>query len=170
MGIIRYLFFRFQKGIYSPMQICQSSASASVFLGCHLNLNSGLFYLLFRPTHFHQANLEHFDQSLCDISFILIKQVCISARWIKLASFTHSTSTFSILSLFAAGAETIITSDQAVRGGKLIELKATVDAAVALCPDVKRVFVTHRTGNKVSQTDKDIPLEEVSCYTEWWFR
>ena len=61
-----------------------------------------------------------------------------------------------------AGAETIITSDQAVRGGKIIELKSTVDAAVTQCPDVKRVFVAQRTGSKVSKTDKDIPLEEVS--------
>ena len=61
-----------------------------------------------------------------------------------------------------AGAETIITSDQAVRGGKLIELKSTVDSAVSQCPDVKRVFVAQRTGSKVSKTDKDIPLEEVS--------
>ncbi len=49
-----------------------------------------------------------------------------------------------------AGAETVITADQAVRGGRLIELKKTVDQAVEKCPTVKRVFVYERTGAKVS--------------------
>ncbi|XP_071810457.1 acetyl-coenzyme A synthetase 2-like, mitochondrial [Asterias amurensis] len=59
-----------------------------------------------------------------------------------------------------AGAETIMTADQAVRGGKLIDLKKTVDDAVKQCPDVKRVFVATRTGNKVPMSKIDIPLEE----------
>jgi len=59
-----------------------------------------------------------------------------------------------------AGAETIITSDQAVRGGKVIELKRIVDAAVAECPGVKRVFVATRTGADVPRTALDIPMEK----------
>uniref|UniRef100_H2YFH8 acetate--CoA ligase n=1 Tax=Ciona savignyi TaxID=51511 RepID=H2YFH8_CIOSA len=35
--------------------------------------------------------------------------------------------------------ETVITTDQGVRGGKVIELKQTVDNAVEKCPSVKRV-------------------------------
>ena len=58
-----------------------------------------------------------------------------------------------------ANAETVITSDQAVRGGKVIELKKTVDSAVLKCPSVKRVFVGRRTGNSVPCTDKDIDLD-----------
>ena len=54
-----------------------------------------------------------------------------------------------------------MTADQAVRGGKLIDLKKTVDDAVKQCPDVKRVFVATRTGNKVPMSKIDIPLEEV---------
>ncbi|XP_043236127.1 acetyl-coenzyme A synthetase 2-like, mitochondrial isoform X2 [Amphibalanus amphitrite] len=59
-----------------------------------------------------------------------------------------------------AGAETIITSDQAVRGGKVIELKRIVDDAVRECPSVKRVFVATRTGAEVPRSGIDIPMEE----------
>uniref|UniRef100_UPI00398F6F3D acetyl-coenzyme A synthetase 2-like, mitochondrial n=1 Tax=Pristiophorus japonicus TaxID=55135 RepID=UPI00398F6F3D len=59
-----------------------------------------------------------------------------------------------------AHSETIITSNQAVRGGRVIELKKTVDQAVKLCPSVKRVFVAMRTENKVLMSNIDIPLEE----------
>uniref|UniRef100_H2YFH7 acetate--CoA ligase n=1 Tax=Ciona savignyi TaxID=51511 RepID=H2YFH7_CIOSA len=55
--------------------------------------------------------------------------------------------------------ETVITTDQGVRGGKVIELKQTVDNAVEKCPSVKRVFIAKRTGEKVSRTDKDIDLD-----------
>lgn len=59
-----------------------------------------------------------------------------------------------------AHAETVITADQAVRGGKVIELKKTVDRAVKKCPTVKRVFVATRTGQRVPVTKLDIGLEE----------
>ncbi|CAH1793084.1 unnamed protein product [Owenia fusiformis] len=59
-----------------------------------------------------------------------------------------------------AAAETVITADQGLRGGKIIELKKTVDEAVSRCDCVKRVFVTQRTGNDVSRTDLDFSLEE----------
>ncbi|XP_072168945.1 acetyl-coenzyme A synthetase 2-like, mitochondrial [Diadema setosum] len=59
-----------------------------------------------------------------------------------------------------AGAETILTTDQAIRGGKIINLKKTVDQAVAMCPKVKRVFVSKRTGNPVPMCERDIPMEE----------
>ncbi|KAI8484374.1 PREDICTED: acetyl-coenzyme A synthetase 2-like, mitochondrial isoform X2 [Branchiostoma belcheri] len=60
-----------------------------------------------------------------------------------------------------ANCETVITTDQAVRGGKVIELKKTVDAAVANCPMVKRVLVAQRTGQEVPMKHNlDFPLEE----------
>ena len=59
-----------------------------------------------------------------------------------------------------AGAETIITTDQAVRGGKVIELKNIVNAALVQCPSVKRVFLSHRLGKSYARTDKDIDLDE----------
>lgn len=62
---------------------------------------------------------------------------------------------------FAADADTVITADQGVRGGKIIPLKSVVDAAVAKCPGVKRVFVTKRTGNEVPMGTLDIPLDKV---------
>ncbi|KAK2141361.1 hypothetical protein LSH36_1111g01020 [Paralvinella palmiformis] len=60
-----------------------------------------------------------------------------------------------------AGAHTIVTTDQAVRGGKVIQLKKTVDEAVSKCPDiVKRVFVAKRTGAEVPMGEKDFCLEK----------
>ena len=66
-----------------------------------------------------------------------------------------------ICSYFVAQAETVITADQGVRGGKPIELKKMVDEAVASCPCVKRVFVYSRTGADVPMGPKDIYLDKV---------
>ena len=38
----------------------------------------------------------------------------------------------------------VLTADQGLRGGKVIELKGTVDAAVADCPGVEHVLVQQR--------------------------
>ncbi|NXJ81471.1 ACS2L synthetase, partial [Trogon melanurus] len=54
----------------------------------------------------------------------------------------------------------VITYNQGVRAGRIIELKMTVDEAVKNCPSVKHVFVAQRTDNKVQMGDRDIPLEE----------
>jgi len=62
---------------------------------------------------------------------------------------------------FAAQSETVITVNQGLRGGKVIELKRTVDQAVKQCPGVKRVLVSMRTDSKVPITALDVPLEEV---------
>lgn len=59
-----------------------------------------------------------------------------------------------------AQSSTIITVNQGVRGGKVIDLKKTVDAAVQSCPSVRQVLVAMRTESPVLMTDKDIPLEE----------
>lgn len=73
---------------------------------------------------------------------------------------SHLTVLKSAFSLIA-GAETVITADQGVRGGKVIELKHTVDQAVAECAGVKRVLVASRTGANVPIGKLDIPLEQV---------
>ncbi|XP_059505017.1 acetyl-coenzyme A synthetase 2-like, mitochondrial isoform X2 [Stegostoma tigrinum] len=59
-----------------------------------------------------------------------------------------------------AQCEIVITANQALRGGRIVELKKTVDQAVKQCPSVKRVLITMRTDNKVPMSDIDIPLEE----------
>ncbi|XP_048455988.1 acetyl-coenzyme A synthetase 2-like, mitochondrial [Rhincodon typus] len=59
-----------------------------------------------------------------------------------------------------AQCEIVITANQALRGGRVVELKKTVDQAVKQCPSVKRVLVAMRTDNKVPMSDIDIPLEE----------
>uniref|UniRef100_A0A8C5LKD7 Acetyl-coenzyme A synthetase n=1 Tax=Jaculus jaculus TaxID=51337 RepID=A0A8C5LKD7_JACJA len=59
-----------------------------------------------------------------------------------------------------AKCKVIITSNQAVRGGRVVELKKIVDAAVKNCPTVQHVLVAHRTDTKVHMGDLDIPLEQ----------
>ncbi|XP_041108085.1 acetyl-coenzyme A synthetase 2-like, mitochondrial [Polyodon spathula] len=54
----------------------------------------------------------------------------------------------------------VITSNQGLRGGRVTELKKTVDEAVKTCPTVKHVFVANRTENKVPMSEIDIQLEE----------
>ncbi|XP_061183415.1 acetyl-coenzyme A synthetase 2-like, mitochondrial [Saccostrea echinata] len=58
-----------------------------------------------------------------------------------------------------ADAETVITADEGVRGGRSIPLKKTVDEAVSQCPSVKRVFVYQRTGNG-SMGKNDFSLDD----------
>ncbi|XP_055581580.1 acetyl-coenzyme A synthetase 2-like, mitochondrial isoform X2 [Falco biarmicus] len=59
-----------------------------------------------------------------------------------------------------SGCKAVITYNQGVRGGRIVELKTTVDEAVKNCPSIKHVFVAQRTDNKVQMGDSDIPLEE----------
>ncbi|NWQ82375.1 ACS2L synthetase, partial [Columbina picui] len=59
-----------------------------------------------------------------------------------------------------SGCKAVITYNQGVRGGRIIELKTTVDEAVKNSASVKHVFVAQRTDNKVQMGDRDIPLEE----------
>uniref|UniRef100_A0A8B9F1A5 Acetyl-coenzyme A synthetase n=1 Tax=Amazona collaria TaxID=241587 RepID=A0A8B9F1A5_9PSIT len=59
-----------------------------------------------------------------------------------------------------SGCKAVITYNQGVRGGRIIELKMTVDEAVKNCPNIKHVFVAQRTDNKVQMGDHDIPLDE----------
>ncbi|KAM4633387.1 acetyl-coenzyme A synthetase 2-like, mitochondrial isoform 2-T2 [Polymixia lowei] len=54
----------------------------------------------------------------------------------------------------------VITVNQGVRGGKVAELKKTVDKAVQSCPAVQQVFVAMRTENPVEMTARDVPMEE----------
>ncbi|XP_053567948.1 acetyl-coenzyme A synthetase 2-like, mitochondrial [Bombina bombina] len=59
-----------------------------------------------------------------------------------------------------ANCKVVITCNQGVRGGRVTELKKTVDDAVKVCPTIKHVFVSQRTNNKVNMGNLDIPLEE----------
>ena len=57
----------------------------------------------------------------------------------------------------------MITSDEGVRGGRVIPLKETVDNAVQGLDYVRRVYVAHRTGAKVNMKEgRDLQLQEVS--------
>ncbi|XP_076024142.1 acetyl-coenzyme A synthetase 2-like, mitochondrial [Genypterus blacodes] len=59
-----------------------------------------------------------------------------------------------------AQSSTVITVNQGVRGGKVIELKKTVDTAVQSCPSVQQVLVAMRTENPVVMTARDVAMEE----------
>lgn len=63
---------------------------------------------------------------------------------------------------------TVITANQGVRGGRSIELKQTVDAAVSSCPQVRNVLVAMRTGTPVQLRDKDVAMEEVRDQRGVW--
>ena len=53
-----------------------------------------------------------------------------------------------------ADCRTVITADEAVRGGKLIPLKRNVDKALQSCPEVASVLVVKRSGNPVDWHEK----------------
>uniref|UniRef100_A0A672NJR0 Propionate--CoA ligase n=1 Tax=Sinocyclocheilus grahami TaxID=75366 RepID=A0A672NJR0_SINGR len=55
----------------------------------------------------------------------------------------------------------VITCNQGVRGGRIFDLKSTVDKAVKSCPSIRHVFVAKRTNNSVPMGKLDISLEEV---------
>uniref|UniRef100_T1JJS3 Acetyl-coenzyme A synthetase n=1 Tax=Strigamia maritima TaxID=126957 RepID=T1JJS3_STRMM len=59
-----------------------------------------------------------------------------------------------------ANAKILVTCDQAVRAGKTINLKQTVDDAVAQCPNLQTVLVARRTGEDVPMGPKDRSLQE----------
>ncbi|XP_006806923.1 acetyl-coenzyme A synthetase 2-like, mitochondrial [Neolamprologus brichardi] len=59
-----------------------------------------------------------------------------------------------------AGCKAVITFNEGVRGGRVIQLKATVDAAVKTCPSVQHVFVGRRTETPVVMGERDVQLEE----------
>ncbi|XP_035279123.1 acetyl-coenzyme A synthetase 2-like, mitochondrial isoform X1 [Anguilla anguilla] len=54
----------------------------------------------------------------------------------------------------------VVTANQGLRGGRVLELKATVDQALLSCPSVQHVLVTMRTENPVTVTDRDLVLEQ----------
>lgn len=47
----------------------------------------------------------------------------------------------------------VITADEGMRGGRVVPLKANVDKALAMCPDVETVLVYRHTGNDVGWVD-----------------
>ncbi|XP_066552855.1 acetyl-coenzyme A synthetase 2-like, mitochondrial [Amia ocellicauda] len=59
-----------------------------------------------------------------------------------------------------AQCKAVITCNQGVRGGRVIELKKTVDVAVKTCPTVRQVFVAQRTDTRVPMGRLDVQLEE----------
>ena len=54
----------------------------------------------------------------------------------------------------------VITCDQGLRGGKVIELKKMVVSAVGRCPSVRHVLVWKRTGSAVVSCPLDVDLDE----------
>lgn len=70
--------------------------------------------------------------------------------------------------------QVVITSDESLRGGKHIPLKANADKAMASCPNVHTCLVVERTGGSVEWTDgRDVWYHEAeagvdaNCEPEW---
>lgn len=56
----------------------------------------------------------------------------------------------------------MFTANQGMRGGKSIELKKTVDAAVKICPTITNVFVYKRTNTSFDiDKQKDVIMDDV---------
>ena len=57
----------------------------------------------------------------------------------------------------------IITADEGVRGGKIINLKKITDEALTNCPNVKKCIVVKRTGNEINWVDgRDVWYDEIT--------
>jgi acetyl-CoA synthetase len=52
--------------------------------------------------------------------------------------------------------EVVVTADNGVRGGRAVPLKKNTDAALAQCPEVKRVLVVKRSGECQMQAGRDV--------------
>ncbi|XP_043738639.1 acetyl-coenzyme A synthetase 2-like, mitochondrial [Cervus elaphus] len=59
-----------------------------------------------------------------------------------------------------AQCKVVITFNQGLRGGRVVQLKKIVDEAIKVCPSVQHVLVAHRTDNKVHMGDLDVSLEQ----------
>ena len=54
----------------------------------------------------------------------------------------------------------VFTANQGMRGGRAIELKKTVDAALAKCPCVQHVFIYKRTENPFNVGSNGVVIDE----------
>ncbi len=60
-----------------------------------------------------------------------------------------------------AESDVVITADESRRGGKRVPLKQNVDAAMARCPNVRRVLVVRNTGGSVAwSAERDLWMDE----------
>jgi acetyl-CoA synthetase len=75
-----------------------------------------------------------------------------------------------------AGAVAVITSDEQMRGGKALPIKAIVDEAIGMggCEGIKNVIVYRRTGGSITmQAGRDVWMHELAtaqsdvCEPEW---
>jgi acetyl-CoA synthetase len=72
-----------------------------------------------------------------------------------------------------SGARFLVTADNAIRGGKLVHLKANADEALTACPTVEGVIVVSRAGGKADmKADRDrwwheeIAAADITSYSE----
>ncbi|MEO0438024.1 MAG: acetate--CoA ligase [Pseudomonadota bacterium] len=62
----------------------------------------------------------------------------------------------------SADCKTVITSDEGLRGGKTIPLKANVDQSLVHCPSVETCIVLRRTGTEIEMTEnRDVYYDEL---------
>lgn len=64
-----------------------------------------------------------------------------------------------------ASCKVVITADELTRGGKVVPLKKTVDAALLCCPSVEKVIVLKKTGGKVPfKEGRDVWFDEALVF------
>ena len=69
-----------------------------------------------------------------------------------------------IMKNFLAQCSTVITANQSVRAGKVIELKKTVETALTKCTSVKQTFIMKRTDANITLTDGEVLMDEVNKF------
>ena len=65
------------------------------------------------------------------------------------------------LKLIKAECVAVITTKKSQRGGKIIELKKTVDTAVKSCPSIKNVFVFDQMNSNEKPNSIDVPVNTI---------
>ena len=70
---------------------------------------------------------------------------------------------------YLAQCKVVVTANQGVRGGKIIELKHTVDMAVEKSACVEHVFVCKRTDNPFVIGHKDVVVDELVIKKKYYF-
>jgi hypothetical protein len=77
--------------------------------------------------------------------------------------FDQNRSFFHFIFNFTAECSVLLTTNQTTRGGKTINLKKTVDAALECCPTVKHIFVSSQENTELKLGKRDICVEKV-CF------
>lgn len=112
-----------------------------------------------QSTHALSCFVDSFPH-YCTFSVTLLCLECVVAR-LGCEGQSGEETNQKCPSSLSAKCKVVITFNQGLRGGRVVELKKIVDEAVKHCPTIQHVLVAHRTDNKVQMGPRDVPLEQV---------